>query len=219
MVQAEHVEGLEKNRREFTRVLRAMALVWGVAFLICVATTFRDYGHSIDSLEAKDAMLESENKALQHHLDTLQSQTISGRSQERIRDDGKLKKRGAAPVIASQARRLFTDILSYKNLVDANRPIRVLYTSSPTLTETSITAEAQYEQTALLNFFAKFGARIYQAELSMKNEGLDTSSLDSHLAQLVNTQVLRLVALDLEGMAEQLDGKKTETKDEVPFGG
>jgi hypothetical protein len=106
--------------------------------------------------------------------------------------------------LRSQARRLFTDILSYKNLVDANRPMRVLYTSSPTLTETSITAEAQYEQTALLNFFAKFGVRIYQVELSMKNEGLDTSSLDSHLAQLVNTQVLRLVALDLEGMAEQL---------------
>jgi hypothetical protein len=200
----------KQNRKEFTRILRAMALVWGVAFLICLATTLRD---DWDGLEAKYDMLESENRALHHDLDTIQSRFVVGRSPDRISNAGNVR-RERAHVVASQARQLFTDILSFKNLVDANRPMRVLYMAAPARTEATITSETQYEQSALLTFFAKFGDRIYQVKLSMGKQGVDTSTLDTHLAQLVNTQVLRLVALDLEGMAEQLDGKKAETKGE-----
>jgi len=59
-----------------------------------------------------------------------------------------------------------------------------------------------------MEFFRTFAGPIYEVKLTCRDQGIDTSSLDSHLVQLVNTQVLRLVAMDLKGMAEQLQKKE-----------
>jgi len=191
-------------RKEFTRVFRAMALVWGVAFAICIMTTLRDDRHA---LEAKCRKLDNDNKTLSRNLETLEER-LAAKDIPDTSSKAADSRRKRAQLVANQARQLFTDILSFKASVETNRPMVVLSPTSVELTERSLVSQAQFENNALMEFFRTFAGPIYEVKLTCRDQGIDTSSLDSHLVQLVNTQVLRLVAMDLKGMAEQLQKKE-----------
>jgi len=107
-----------------------------------------------------------------------------------------------------KTRDLATDILTYKSDIEINRPMVILSTSSAALTERSLNAEDQFEKNPLLDFLRRFSGPIYQLERGFREQGIDSSQLETHIAQLVNTQMIRLVAVDLNGMALQLENNR-----------
>jgi hypothetical protein len=94
---------------------------------------------------------------------------------------------------------------SFKTDIDLNRPPLIVSVASPLLTERSLLAGQQFEKSALLEFRQRFSAAIYEVQQSCRKRGIDTSQLETHVGSLVNTQMLRLVAVDLNGIAAELE--------------
>jgi hypothetical protein len=186
---------------ELKRTTRAMAIVWGLLFAFCaVDVLLEDQG----TLQLKCVRLESEKRFLTEKADALSIQannvapkgsTVRKRSESGISNLELIK----------QCRGLFADILSYTSVVDTNRPMVIVSTSSAALTERTMNAADRFDRNMALEFFQKFSARIYGIERSFRAHGIDTSRLETHLSETTNTSMFRLVAADLNGMALELE--------------
>lgn len=193
------------DRKRLNQALRAMAAVWGFVFVICAVITLR---HDQQHLLAMCTKLESQNK-------TLSDKLAASEKQDRCPSSGPrgLRKATESEItnrrrLVQNARNLATDILTYKSDIEINRPMVILSTSSAVLTERSLNAEDQFEKNPLLDFLRRFSGPIYQLERGFREQGIDSSQLETHIAQLVNTQMIRLVAVDLNGMALQLENNR-----------
>ena len=100
--------------------------------------------------------------------------------------------------------------------VELNRPSLILSAASPALTERTYNAQDQFEKATLLDFIRRFFGRIYELEHELRDQGIDSSRLEAHLAQLINTQMFRLIAVDLNGMALQLENRRKQITSEEP---
>ncbi len=86
-----------------------------------------------------------------------------------------------------------------------NRPPFILSSNDMALTERSVAAAHEYEKNALHRFHVKLSGPIYVTEQRLKEEGIDTSPLETHIYGLVNTQMIKRLVVDLNGMADQLE--------------
>ncbi len=108
-------------------------------------------------------------------------------------------------VTPTKIRELASELSSYHGDIQANRPLLILSSDSTILTDRSLAADREYETNALAIFADRFSGRLYEADLTLRREGIDTSRLETHVAALVNTQMLNMLAFDLRGMADQLE--------------
>lgn len=191
-------------RKQTLRAAHATALIVASAFVICVALTLRS---KWVALQERCRNLESVNLSLATQLHSVKTQ----RREPDLRP-GKLhnrqRLRATDPQITpSKIRELASDLYSYSGEIQANRPQLILSSTSTALTQQSLAADHEYDQRALTHFTIKFSGPIYEVEQTLRQQGIDTSRLETHLAALVNTQMLNLLAFDLRGMADQFEKK------------
>jgi len=192
-----------RTRRLCWRALRAVMVVWVTAFAINAFLTVRD---DVSALETTCLQLESQNNTLRRKLNDLKAPpgTTNDKKSGAVAKSG-VPASAKLRTLVRDARALSVDILSYKSEVDLNRPVQILSVSSPAITERTLTARDRYELAALSDFFPRFAGRIYATENAFRERGIDTSRLNTHLAHLINTEMLRLLSVDLNGMADQLE--------------
>jgi hypothetical protein len=114
---------------------------------------------------------------------------------------------------ARRALRLSDDIMTLLTTLDTNRPTLVLASMSPAITQKSMDLNAEFERHAIFDFFREFAGRIDELLDACHRRHIDASRLEIHFAQLNCTQMFRLVAMDVKGLAQQLqNGKPTQER-------
>ena len=185
---------------------RALATVWGLSFALCAVIVLLEDQRA---LELKCARLESEKRSLAEKVNAFSTPTNNTAIKSCV-----VKKKSDFGIsnseLIKEGRSLFADILSYASVVDMNRPMVIVSTSSSALTERTMSAADQYEKNMVLEFFRKFSGRIYGTERSFRAQGIDASRLETHLSEATNTPMLRLVAADVNGMVLELEQRSRQ---------
>ena len=109
--------------------------------------------------------------------------------------------------VAKEARILASDILSFESEAEKGRPVMILNATPGGQYQTlqSMDAGSLYDSQRLINFFKRFGGRIENLIQRTKVYGLDEGQLQAHVAYLSSLAMTRIIASDLEALADDID--------------
>jgi len=100
-----------------------------------------------------------------------------------------------------------SDILSFQDIELSNKPTTILIAvpGGQELMRKSMEDSIRYNDQAIVEFLKTFGGQIESIMRRVRPYGLDTSRLERHVAELNGIQMTRLIADDLNDLADQMD--------------
>ena len=201
-----------KSRRK--RLAWALGAIPAVLGFAIATTTLNTLLHDRYALQVDLSKLQSNAKVLSEKFEVLDKQLRNSDRLEGVATRPKPDRRPTASEssnpkrIIEKARRAADALLTYESDIELNRPPLILAVSASAITERTIAAGEQFEKNTLLDFCRRFSGLLYELEQEFREQGVDTSRLHTHLAQLMNTQMIRLMAFDLNAMADQLENRR-----------
>jgi hypothetical protein len=119
----------------------------------------------------------------------------------------RLPPREARYAVAARVRALAFDILDFENEKTSTRPATILSalaTGEATMRRNSEDI-GRYDQAAVTDFSKQFGGLVNGVTRKIRPFGLETSRLQRHIETINNILVMRLIANDLNDLADQLE--------------
>lgn len=116
-----------------------------------------------------------------------------------------ISRRGSPKTISPRARTVASDALDFQGNKLRNLPMIVIGGFSPDLTRKTMEDSSRYNDQAIVEFLKRFGGPIESIMREIRPYGIDTSRLQRHIEELNSIQMMRLIADDLNDIANQLD--------------
>jgi hypothetical protein len=107
--------------------------------------------------------------------------------------------------ISQQARTVASDVLDFQANKLVNSPVIVLSGPAPELTRRTVDDSNRYNQQAVVDLLKRFGGPIESIMREVRPYGIDTSRLQRHIEELNSIQMMRLIADDVNDIADQLN--------------
>lgn len=168
-------------------------LLWGTLFGYSVVQTIY-YDHS--AFVARIGQLKAENNKLARLIEESKKPKVDNAI------PAPRHRKGRADLVL-EGRNLASELASFSGQVERTRPPYILSTANPIET-----TRDSHDKQAIIDFMKTFSGRMANFQNGLKEDGLDASQLERHVIAATNTPViLPYVAADLNGLADQLEGK------------
>ena len=202
-----------RKRRAFKALVRKSVATAAVCAVLALSFFLKEHRDSDRSLHGKIETLEVQNRDFARELNELRSRA----GKEQSKPSTAVKVRDAKSRIRQQTlckvQELFGDITSYSSTLDISRPPLVLSSMSADVTQKSMAEQGRFEGNAVLDFLKLYGGPLYEVKKRCRELGIDTSRLEGHLSTLRGTVMFRVIANDLQDIAEELEQRKAGKKD------
>lgn len=159
--------------------------------------------------------LERNNAALLRKVDTLEEMNhdLVQEASKWMQQVGQLEKQVTAPqtsespnAVLQYAHSLALAVLDFQNQQSSSSP-PLIVSVIPGATFASHEAIQRHDREAVTKFFMQFGGPLTSAARKFGSYRLDTSGLKRHMAALDSITAMRLVADDLNDLADQLESR------------
>jgi hypothetical protein len=176
------------------------------AVLIALARNYASFAHRIDALATRNDDLVNEASKWRQQAKDAQKRSW------------RLPDRESRIAVAARARALARDILDFENEKTISQPVTILSVlpGGEEAMRRNLEDLDHYDQAATTDFLKQFGGPLDGVARKIRPYGLDTSRLQRHIETINNIVAMRLVANDLNDVADQLEPSPPERPRPAP---
>lgn len=194
-----------KRRQWFAKTATALLTVGGVVAPLYsffhLRTVTRTAYNDHNSLVSANLRLTRDVQELAREISVWKTRAATAESDNARA--ASLTRRKSVKTASQEFRTLASDVLEFQDNRLRNRPTLVFGGPSD-LTRKTLDDSNRYNQQAVVDFLKRFGGPIESVVRQVRPYGFDSTRLQRHIIDLNNIQMMRLIADDVNDLADQL---------------
>jgi len=209
------VRGIPAARKHWIETSTIVLLVWlgqillfyGFPYLRSVTrAVYMDHQAFVSANSQRTKELQNLNREVNAwKIRALAAENSRAKSAARVQHDSPNR-------MTREFRTLASDMMDFQDHRLRNTPT-IVFGGVSEVTRKTLEDSNRYNQQAIVDFLKRFGGAIESALRRTRPYGLDPSRLQSHVAELNSIQMMRLIASDVNELADQVDYRNLLSSD------